>query len=146
MNKEVLRFPQGSGAAVTAPEAHVIRDWQLMHHIPGRLRVRAATLRRNRDRAGEIEGIVKAIDGVSAAAVNLLTGSLTVVYEPSRVSANAILDTLRCRGLAALQRGKQEVKATRSDTPAGRMGRAVLYLVLEHIVERSVKAGFAALL
>lgn len=146
MNKEVFRLPQGTGVAVAAPDAQVVRDWHLMHNLPGCLRVRAVTLRRNRDRAGEIEGLVKAIEGVSAAAVNLQTGSLTVVYEPSRVSADTILDRLRCRGLAAVPRGNQEVKATRSDRLAGRMGRAVLYLVLEHIVERSVKAGFAALL
>jgi hypothetical protein len=33
-----------------------------------------------------------------------------------------------------------------SETAVGRMGRAVLYLVLEHVMERSVKAAMAALL
>lgn len=146
MNKEVLRLPQGAGAVPAAPDTTVIHDWQLMHHVPGRLRVRAAALRRNRDRAEEIDEMVKAVEGVSAAAVNLVTGSLTIVYEPDRVNPNAILAKLRQCGLTVSPVGGNRARELRSETAAGRMGRAVLYLVLEHVMERSVKAAMAALL
>lgn len=79
--KEVLRCPQpmralASPGAPAAQETAIGRiephdlTWEYMHHVPGRFRLRAAALRRNRNRAEAIEDIVQAIEGVSAAAVN----------------------------------------------------------------------------
>lgn len=155
--KEVLRCPQVAGAVVSldkpaAPETaggqtpHDLK-WEYMHHVPGRLRLRAATLRRDRDRAEAIEEMVKAIDGVAAVAVNLTTGSLTVVYDPSRLAPEEILRVLQRYGLTASRLQRNSVAtAVRTNRMVGKMSRAVLYLVLEHMLERSVKAAFATLL
>lgn len=151
--QEILRCPQPAGAALvcphapTAPGAPVCRagshdqQWEYMHQVPGRLRLRTSALRRNPDRAGAIEKTVKAIEGVSAVAVNLLTGSLTVIYDPSCVTPEVILALLRSSGLSASPR-----RSNSADTAVRNAGRAVLYLVLDHIVERSVKAALAVLL
>lgn len=112
-----------------------------MHHTPGRLRVRTAALQRNPDRADAIERTVNTIDGVSAAAVNLLTGSLTVIYEPGRVTPEEILHVLRSQGLQAVPRRRSS-----ADTTVHKAGRAVLYVVLEKVLEHSVRAALTALL
>jgi hypothetical protein len=157
MMKEVLRCPQPAGVQAcsnmpVAPETTIDRTgshdlrWEYMHHIPGRLRLRALTLRKNGNRADAIEQMVKAIEGVSAAAVNLTTGSLVIIYDPSDLAPKEILCVLRRHGLIALPMRRNLVgTAFNADMLSGKVGRAVLYLVLESMLERSMKAAFAAL-
>lgn len=142
-NREVLRLPQNGRAALVGPATSGFsgREWDYMHDTPGRLRVRTAALHRNPDRAEAIEKTVKTIGGVSAAAVNLLTGSLTVIYEPGRVTPEEILDVLRSQGLQAVPR-----RSGSADSAVHKAGREVLYVVLEHVLERSVMAALTALL
>jgi cation transport ATPase len=147
--REVLRCPQQAGVATMfARQAGAgDREWEYIHHVNGRLRVRAAALRKNRDRAEAIESTVNSIDGVSAAAVNLLTGSLTIIYEPSVATPEFILDVLRHHGLAASPvRHNSQGTSVPANTAVRNAGRAVLYLVLEQMIERSLKAACAALL
>ncbi len=146
-NREVLRLPQNGRAALACPAASGFngQEWEYMHHTPGRLRVRTAALQRNPDRADAIEKTVKGIRGVSAAAANLLTGSLTVIYEPGRVTPEEILDVLRSQGLHAVPR-RRNAANTAADSAVQKAGRAVLYIALEKVLEHSVKAALTALL
>jgi copper chaperone CopZ len=158
MTKEILRLPQVGGVpahwdAPLASEMPVRRDgmpareWEYVHHVAARLRVRSARLRKDRNRADDIENTVKTIEGVTAVAVNLLTGSLTVIYEPKRVTPDAILGALRRHGFSAasLRRTRVAIAAPK-DSAVREAGRAVLYLMLQHVMEQSVKAAWAALL
>jgi hypothetical protein len=51
-----------------------------VHHVPGRLRLRAPWLP-----TGAVEDVARAISGVTSAKTNPFTGSLTITYEPARI-------------------------------------------------------------
>ncbi len=62
-----------------------------LHEVPGRLRIKIPALRRDAHRAREIRRAILALQGVSSASANSLTGSVTVYYEPDQVQAGTIV-------------------------------------------------------
>ena len=69
-----------------------------LHHVPGRLRIRTPFVKNNSDRAGFIQELLQNIPGVTSASVNIVTGSVLVLYEPNLVSPKTITDTLTQTG------------------------------------------------
>lgn len=69
-----------------------------VHSVPGRLRVKTPTVKRNRAAARHVEGLMKQLRGVSLTTANTITGSVLVVYNPKAISTDLILNTLENEG------------------------------------------------
>lgn len=68
-----------------------------LHHVPGRLRVRIPALRNNGVKIDEVKGLLH-VNGSRNVAVNPLTGSVTVTYDPAIVRAEELLYRLKSAG------------------------------------------------
>lgn len=120
---------------------------QYVHHVPGRLRVKSHALKRNAGEAAAIRTALMAIDGVLSAEVNLLTGSLTVRYDPQRCAFGTIATYLEAIGQLR-DRADPSIAGPTTEVPAAVAvaGRMLLRSVLEKLVERSAVAMVAAII
>lgn len=69
-----------------------------IHDIPGRLRVKSPSIKRNRSAAEDVETMIGSILGVDKVNVNLTTGSLLVNYNPKLLKYNDIVNLLQRKG------------------------------------------------
>jgi hypothetical protein len=123
-----------------------------VHHVPGRLRVKAPTLKRNPARAAGACAAITALYGVSSAEANPVTGSLLVTYDPIRIDPRGVLDRLAEDGVigrdveipapsqVSIDVGRLAADAT------GNLGNALVGVLVEKLVERSAVALVAAVL
>jgi copper chaperone CopZ len=124
---------------------------QYIHHIPGRLRVRSAAIKRNEIRAEALKRLLAGTEGVASTEVNTLTGSVVIRYDPERASGQALADMLRDRGYLTSS-SMAGTGGPRMALPAfggeigGMVARKVAAYAIETAVERSVVALVAALL
>lgn len=68
-----------------------------VHQVPGRIRVRIPAIRRNPYQAEEIRNLLD-FDGVQTVAINHLTGSVVVLYDPERLDPASLLGVLSEKG------------------------------------------------
>ena len=76
------------------PELRALPNVEVLSAIPGRARLRVRGLRDDAERAAEVVATVRAIDGVTIAEANLLTGALLVRFDSSRTDVTEIVATL----------------------------------------------------
>ena len=76
--------PTTTVAETAAPELRALPNIDILSAIPGRARLRIRGLRDNAARAAEAVAAVRALDGVTAAEANPLTGALLVRFDPNR--------------------------------------------------------------
>jgi copper chaperone CopZ len=69
-----------------------------IHDIPGRLRVKSPSIKRNRSAAEEVERLIGNVYGVDRVNVNLTTGSLLVNYNPKTLKYHDIVNMLQAKG------------------------------------------------
>lgn len=69
-----------------------------VHSIPGRLRVKTASIKKNFGEAERVARLLKSIPGVQSLDINVVTGSVLVRYKPSEVSADLLLQRLADAG------------------------------------------------
>jgi hypothetical protein len=67
---------------------------ELVHHHPGRLRVRAPALRDNPDLAARITSALEGMPGIARVTYTARTGSVLVEYEPGLALPDAIADRI----------------------------------------------------
>jgi hypothetical protein len=136
------------GAAVFAPNvagagacpAHIKFD--LVHHVPGRLRLRSALLRGDVNRSELARRDLAAVEGVTSVAANPCTGSLLVEYDTAVMPPDKIIDVLTSRGYnAATAEERDEPRAGWADHLAG----AVKDWVIGAVADRLALALIAAL-
>jgi len=86
------------GAAVPGPivagagDRPVALEFDLAHHLPGRLRLRSAVLKGNALASEEARRHLAQIDGVTSAWANPLTGSVLLEYDPNVISPTNVSD------------------------------------------------------
>ena len=89
-------------------------DIELLHAIPGRVRMRVPEMKGNPDLAREIEKYLSDIKLVHRVEVNPLTGSVLVVYDPADSASIAALGRVAFPGLdperLALQQARAEAE------------------------------------
>jgi hypothetical protein len=117
------------------PDRHI-------HHVPGRLRIRVAELKRDTERAETVRNAVAIAAGVKSVEVNAITGSLIVYYDATALNASALL---------ALIGEHCDVRHGRAVQPEGahlqsKVAEAVFWYALEKMVERSAPLVLARLL
>ena len=67
---------------------------ELVHHHPGRLRVRAAVLRNDAELAERVSNALEGMPGITRVTHNAHTGSVLVEYEPGLVEPDAIAERI----------------------------------------------------
>ena len=70
-----------------------------LHHVPGRLRLKAHSFKNSEDKADEIRALCTQLPGIQAIELNTLTGSLLVRYDKSSVNSAQILGFLFANGV-----------------------------------------------
>jgi copper chaperone CopZ len=69
-----------------------------LHHVPGRLRLKAHSFKNSEQKAAEIRALCMQLPGIDSVEINLLTGSLLVRYDRARVNSAQILGFLFAHG------------------------------------------------
>jgi copper chaperone CopZ len=69
-----------------------------LHNIPGRLRVKIPSIKHLNHEAGKVESLFEFREGIEKVRSNALTGSVTITYDPERISADHLLAVLREHG------------------------------------------------
>jgi hypothetical protein len=70
-----------------------------LHHVPGRLRLKALSFRNSEDKVAEIRALCTQLPGINAIELNTLTGSLLVRYDKASVNSSQILGVLFTNGV-----------------------------------------------
>ena len=142
-----------------------------VHHVPGRLRVKTPTLKRNEAEAARVRRLLAEFKGVLTHDVKTLTGSITIYYDMALTEAHTILAVLKEQGFiggtTALVQPEPRVRAafspaapsapttwglskdalSRFGSSLGEaLGKVIFGLVLEKIAERSAIALIKAIL
>jgi len=64
------------------------------HELPGRLRIKIPSLRRNPRNAERLQSFLEDIRGVVSTSTNPITGSIVIRFAPDIITTRAILDLL----------------------------------------------------
>ncbi len=116
-----------------------------VHHIPGRLRVRSAAVKKNEAKAGAVKALLADAPGVRSSEVNTLTGSIVVHYDPALTSGPAITAMLRERGYFLHPVMPPSMPRVNSDF-GSQFAKKLATYALETALERSVVGLVGALL
>ncbi len=104
-----------------------------IHHVPGRLRIRSRSFRCDPLSAKRAEGELQATEGVREVRVNPRAGSITVHYEPERLTQARILERLEQAGCLGAS-----IRADQGETRVHEVfGKALVGAVMQKAVERS---------
>ena len=116
-----------------------------IHHVPGRLRVKFPTLKRNERHALQTKQHIDSVHGVLASEFNTVTGSLVIKYDTNLVGVHALLDSLRDLGHV---QPHHAVPATHSAgmNVTQKISDKVVNKLVETFIERSATALIAALI
>jgi hypothetical protein len=120
-----------------------------IHSVPGRLRVKCASLKGNDRLARAVEGELATVQGVRAVRYNAHAHSLTITHDPARVTGAALLAHLKARGIGCDVVGAPKTRpvaapvagavlTTAASAVGGAFGRAIFGAVLKTSLERGV--------
>jgi len=105
----------------------------MVHHVRGRLRFKAAELKRNDQRAAAVKKVLQCQQGIRSVEVNVLTGSLLIYYDPEVLSISDVLDIIHIRT-------RLLPSPARPQPSKYVVTRALIWWVVEKSVERSIVA------
>lgn len=111
-----------------------------VHDIPGRLRFILPVLRGDRRQAAALRARMRAVEGVTSALANPLTGSLTVKYIRAEATRKRILANLAEFGPAIAP--PESARSARTRAMADQLANAIV----ERIVEGVLRAAVAAVI
>jgi len=110
-----------------------------LHHVPGRLRLSLAGLKRNASGAAALREALLAIPGVTSTSASTPIGSVTIFYESGRLEMEQVwmalrdegfLDCPRCAPRWAAQIQQERIAAAVADA----IGRTVLSILLQRLL------------
>jgi hypothetical protein len=125
-----------------------------LHHVPGRLRLRARSFKNSEEKAAEIRALCTQLPGIEAIELNTLTGSLLVRYDKASVNAAQILGLLFANGIItsipeARPRADSKlfgapVRERTTDSMAEAVAEFLADLVIEKVVPRAARVPLCA--
>ena len=117
-----------------------------LHHIPGRLRVRSKTLRRETASCGTTLRKLRVLTGVRSVRHNAKAGSVTVCYDTHMADADAILNLINTECLQS-QPVHRIVSQNKQATPksGGNLTAEIGRMALGALVSRSVGYSISSL-
>ena len=118
-------------------------EYKYIHHIPGRLRLELAQIRRDSGRTQEVQAAVSRISGVTSANANSVTGSLLIHCNTSQVDARAIVHAMTTNGLLPARMKAEKAPVQPALSP---LVDKILNVLAGKLIERSAVALIGALL
>ena len=125
-----------------------------LHHVPGRLRLKAHSLKNSKDKADEIRALCAQLPGIIAVELNSLTGSLLVRYDKVSVNSTQILGLLFTQGvITAIPEARPRVtsklfdgpvRERAADTVAEAVAKFLANLVIDKVLPRAAMALVSA--
>lgn len=70
-------------------------EFELLHFIPGRVRIRFHRLKGSPALAEEVRGRLLAIEGIRSVDTNPVTGTVLLRYDPARIQWESVLSVAR---------------------------------------------------
>ncbi|HZB91487.1 MAG TPA: hypothetical protein VE397_08605 [Stellaceae bacterium] len=140
INSTVLKtaaLGRASASPAEAPPASPVLA-EIVHHVPGRLHLRATSLKGNARASAAVHGRLQGVPGVTAVTVNSCTGSLVIEYDRKRLSLDGLLTRLGRRGVRAAAPG-HVAAAGQSPLPAV-FGRVLAEALVQLIVVQLLAA------
>lgn len=137
------------GGVVWAPPDPV---FHIVHEVPGRIRLEAATLKGDAAACAAAEASLSGLPGTVSARANPLTGSLTVVHDGSAASRKGIMRAVERFSRAPVEgEVPHPVMAPSARKPsaeslAERVVKIGLEQAVSNITEKAIKLAAAALL
>jgi hypothetical protein len=136
------------GAAVSAPivagagDRPTALEFDLAHHLPGRLRLRSAVLKGNALASEAAQRHLAQIDGVTSARANPSTGSVLLEYDPNVISPSNVGDVLATHRYAL---GATEAETEAAAGWADKLASVARAWVINVLAERLALAMISAL-
>jgi hypothetical protein len=132
----------------TLPHTLQASHAHIQHYVPGRLRLKIASLQWNEARAFSAERALRSLGGIHNATANTLTGSVLVHFDPRAISVESILEALKADGFVAAVNASlpRTTRRVNKNTLATRCADVVVKKAFETIVERGSIALIAALI
>jgi hypothetical protein len=115
-----------------------------VHHIPGRIRVRAEALKGNSACATSIAAWLGSVSGVERVQVNPLTGSVLIYYRPEATDGDDLIAQCRER-LAVPGRQTGVVRNINRFSVSKDVQGAVAKMVASYITQIAIERSLAAL-
>ncbi len=131
--------------SVIVTTTHAAHQPSYVHHVPGRLRLRCATLKNNARLGVAISDALRNEDGVTSVTVNPVNGSLKVVYQPAVAQVDAIAARLRHLSITADLRFPQ-MRGEGTGPRASSIDRAVAQKVVEIVLQAAVEKSLSLLI
>ena len=121
---------------------------QLVHDVPGRLRFGSPNLKGGHRQAAELRDRVRALNGVTEANLNPVTGSLIIHYESTQGVREAILRALEAlvQGPIAAVPGPVLGRAPERGRQLTELAGIIGDMLAERLVEGAVRMMVAALI
>jgi hypothetical protein len=123
---------------------------EYIHHITGRLRLKLAQIRKQPQRAQDIQSAACRISGVKSVETNIVTGSLLIRYDAAAVNAESIMLSMKGMGLLSSTAGSREMPyrspVTQQRAAPSPLANKVVDMLVEKLIERSAIALVGALL
>lgn len=119
-----------------------------VHEVPGRLRIKVPSVKRNQQEAKSIQALLRRIIGVGAVSVNTITGSVVVHFDASVVTSRFILSVLSREGYMDLSRAmshQQYVEAAFAKV-GKEASKALLGYAIDCVLQGTPLAVVAALI
>jgi hypothetical protein len=118
-----------------------------VHHVPGRLRVRAAAVKGSEEKAAAVRVLLQSTTGVRSAAANPLTGSVTIHYDQQITDHLKLMELLDQRGyFVGRPVAAPAMNVSLSRSPKSQVGSMVATTVATFLVEKALEHAILALL
>ncbi len=115
-----------------------------IHHVPGRLRVKSPTLKRNERHASQAKQYIDSVHGVLASEYNTVTGSLLIRYDTNLVGSETLLNSLR--SLGHVHPHQAQPVPYQAPGLGQKLSDTVVNKLVETVIERSATALIAAII
>ena len=85
---------QVSGRVKIQRFGHILTAWDIVHHLPGRIRLRHQAIYRDTSLANRLRGVIENLAGVLEFAVWPVTGSVLIRFDPDLITSAYLLQVL----------------------------------------------------
>jgi len=108
-----------------------------IHSVPGRLRIKVFSIKRDLELCRNILRLIMDLDGVHHVATNHITGSVTVRYDAKQLRAATILVSLTKNGFLGDSNALMNVASRQSSS--SKAGLAVSKILFGWVVEKALE-------
>lgn len=106
-----------------------------VHSVPGRLRIKIPSLKKNPQTARELTRLLNNLSGIRSVEVSTVTGSVVIRHDPEVLNGNAIISLLSGEGYIDLVRALPH--SSRSDSALSSIGEVASRALIGFAIDRA---------